>query len=91
MATSCKSATTSQSPSVTAPLEGEPFPRKKVTSIWISKAPSIDSNCSTATSYKFGTPVSGGAYQDIRKVTIEWNDAQNSEACLKSEAGRTQP
>ena len=73
------------------PLEGEPFPRKKVTSIWISNAPSIDSNCSTATSYKFGTPVSGGAYQDIRKVTIEWNDAQNSEACLKSEAGRTQP
>ena len=33
----------------------------------------------------------GGADQDIRKVTIEWNDAQNSEACLKSEAGRTQP
>ena len=51
------------------------FPRKKVTFIWISKAPSIDSNCSMATSYKFGTPVSGGAYQDIRKVTIAWNDA----------------
>ena len=60
---------------LTAPLEGEPFLRKKVTSIWISKAPSIDSNCSTATSYKFGTPVSGGAHQDIRKVTNEWNDA----------------
>ena len=56
------------------PLEGEPFPRKKVTFIWISKAPSIDSNCSMATSYKFGTPVSGGAYQDARKVTIVWND-----------------
>ena len=55
------------------PLEGEPFPRKKVTSIWISKAPSIDSNCSTATSYKFGTPVSGGAYQDARKVSLVWN------------------
>ena len=27
-----------------------------------------------ATSYKFGTPVSGGAYQDARKVTIVWND-----------------
>ena len=26
-----------------------------------------------ATSCKFGTPVSGGAYQDARKVTIEWN------------------
>ena len=68
-----KFAATSQSPSVTAPLEGEPFPRKKVTSIWISKAPSIDSNCSTATSYKFGTPVSGGAYQDARKVSLVWN------------------
>ena len=49
------------------------FPRKKVTFIWISKAPSIDSNCSMATSYKFGTPVSGGAYQNARKVTTEWN------------------
>ena len=46
---------------------------------------------SKATSCKLDTPVSGGAYQDIRKVTIEWNDAQNSEACLKSEAGSTQP
>ena len=55
------------------PLEGEPFPRKKVTSIWISKAPSIDGRYSTETSCKFGTPVSGGAYQDIRKVTTEWN------------------
>ena len=55
------------------PLEGEPFPRKKVTSIWISKAPSIDGRYSTETSYKSDTPVSGGAYQDIRKVTTEWN------------------
>ena len=55
------------------PLGGEPFPRKKVTSIWISKAPSIDGRYSTETSCKFGTPVSGGAYQDIRKVTTEWN------------------
>ena len=36
------------------------FPRKKVKFIRISKAPSIDSNCSKATSCKFGTPVSGG-------------------------------
>ncbi len=62
------------------------FPRKKVTFIWISKAPSIDSNCSMATSYKFGTPVSGGAYQDIRKVTIVWNDARKIGLCLKSDA-----
>ena len=49
------------------------LPRKKVTSIWISNAPSIDGRYSTATSCKFGTPVSGGAYQDARKVSIEWN------------------
>ena len=55
------------------PLEGEPFPRKKVTSIWISNAPSIDGRCSTETSCKFGTPVSGGAYQNAREVTPEWN------------------
>ena len=57
------------------PLEGEPFPRKKVTSIWISNAPSIDGNRSKATSIKPDTPVSGGAYQDAREVTIVWNDA----------------
>ena len=51
------------------------LPRKKVTSIKISVAPSIDSKNSTATSYKFDTPVSGGAYQDAREVTIVWNDA----------------
>ncbi len=28
-----------------------------------------------ATSYKFGTPVSGGVYQNAREVTPEWNDA----------------
>ena len=27
-----------------------------------------------ATSYKFGTPVSGGAHQNARKVTNVWND-----------------
>ena len=52
------------------PLQG---PRKKVTSIWISNVPSIDGRYSTATSCKFGTPVSGGAYQDAREVSIEWN------------------
>ncbi|MCI7134330.1 MAG: hypothetical protein MSA04_04750, partial [Clostridiales bacterium] len=31
-------------------------------------------------------PVSGGAYQDIREVTTEWNDARNIGACLNSEA-----
>ena len=50
------------------------LPRKKVKSIKISLAPSIDGNCSKATSYKLDTPVSGGAYQDARKVTIEWNE-----------------
>ena len=49
------------------------LPRKKVTSIWISNVPSIDGRYSTATGCKFGTPVSGGAYQDARKVSIEWN------------------
>ena len=41
--------------------------------IW--SAPSIDGNRSKATSCKSNTPVSGGAYQDARKVTTEWNDA----------------
>ena len=49
------------------------LPRKKATSIKISVAPSIDGNCSKATGYKLDTPVSGGAYQDARKVTAEWN------------------
>ena len=47
----------------------------KVTSIWISTIPSIDGSRSKATSYKFDTPVSGGAYQDAREVTLVWNDA----------------
>ena len=50
------------------------LPRKKVTSIRITTASSIDGSRSTATSYKFDTPVSGGAYQDAREVTFEWND-----------------
>ena len=62
------------------------LPRKKVTFIKISVAPSIDGNCSKATGYKFDTPVSGGAYQVAREVTSEWNDIQKLEACLKSEA-----
>ena len=49
------------------------LPRKKVTSIWISTIPSIDGSRSTATSIKLDTPVSGGAYQDAREVTIVWN------------------
>ena len=70
--------TTSQSASQTAPLKGEPWifaPRKKVQIIQIFTVPSIDGNRSKATSIKFDTPVSGGAYQNIRKVTIVWNDA----------------
>ena len=61
----------------TGEAEPRPYnlPRKKVTPIKISVAPSIDSKNSTATSYKFDIPVSGGAYQDAREVTSEWNDA----------------
>ena len=63
---------------LTAPLKGEPWifaPRKKVQIIQIFTVPSIDGNRSKATSIKFDTPVSGGAYQDAREVTSEWNDA----------------
>ena len=49
------------------------LPRKKVISIKISTAPSIGCKYSTATSFKSDTPVSGGAYQDAREVTSEWN------------------
>ena len=35
----------------------------------------MDGRYSTATSYKSDTPVSGGAYQDARKVSLMWNDA----------------
>ena len=51
--------------------------------------PSIDGNRSKATSIKFDTPVSGGAYQNIRKVTIVWNDACNIGSCLSSDAEST--
>ena len=57
------------------PSQGKPLLRKKVTPIKISAAPSIDGNHSTETSCKLDTPASGGAYQDTRKVTPEWNDA----------------
>ena len=50
------------------------LPRKKVRTIRFSTAPSIDSSHSKATSCKSDTPVSGGAYQDARKVTLVWND-----------------
>ena len=62
------------------------LPRKKGTSIKISTAPSIDGSCSEATSIKFGTPVSGGAYQNACEVTIVWNDARKIGLCLKSDA-----
>ena len=50
------------------------LPRRKVPSIKIPSTPSIADRYSKATSIKFDTPVSGGAYQDARKVTTEWND-----------------
>ena len=53
-------------------------------------APSMDGRYSTATSYKSDTPVSGGAYQDARKVSLVWNDAQNIGSYLNSDAGSTQ-
>ena len=49
------------------------LPRRKVPSIKIPSTPSIAGRYSKATSIKFDTPVSGGAYQDIRKVITEWN------------------
>ena len=52
---------------------GALVPRKKVKLIKISAAPSIDGNRSKATSHKLDTPVSGGAYQDARKVSLVWN------------------
>ena len=87
-----KFVATSQSASQTAPLKGEPWifaPRKKVQIIQIFTVPSIDGNRSKATSIKFDTPVSGGAYQNIRKVTIVWNDACNIGSCLSSDAEST--
>ena len=95
---------TSQSASLTAPLSGEPWifaprkevqiiwifaPRKEVQIIWIFTAPSIDDNRSKATSCKSNTPVSGGAYQDARKVTLVWNDNQKLGSQLNSGAGGT--
>ena len=53
-------------------------------------APSMDGRDSTATSYKSDAPVSGGAYQDARKVSLVWNDAQNIGSYLNSDAGSTQ-
>ena len=48
------------------------FPQKGADQqIW--SALSIDSSCSKATSHKSDTPVSGGAHQDARKVSLEWN------------------
>ena len=61
-------------PSGQLPLtRGALVPRKKVKLIKISAAPSIDGNRSKATSHKLDAPVSGGAYQDARKVSLVWN------------------
>ena len=59
-------------PFVGAGQTKQPSPQKGADQ-QIRSAPSIDSRYSTTTSYKSDTPVSGGAYQDIRKVTTEWN------------------
>ena len=56
----------------------------------IRSAPSIYSSCSTAASIKLDTPVSGGAYQDTRKVSLVWNDSQKLGPHLNSEAGSAQ-
>ena len=64
-------------------------PPQKSADQQIRSAPSIYGSCSEATSCKFDTPVSGGAYQDARKVTSEWNARQNIGFRLKSEAERT--
>ena len=65
----------SQPSAASSPARGALLPRKKVTSIRITTASSIDGSRSKATSYKFDTPVSGGAYQVAREVTLVWNGA----------------
>ena len=49
------------------------LPRKKVRTIRFSTAPSIDSNCSKATSSKFDIHRIRRRVVETRKVTIEWN------------------
>ena len=49
------------------------LPRKKEKPVIVSAARSIDGSYSEATSIKFDPHVSGGAYQNARKVTTEWN------------------
>ena len=51
------------------------LPRKKVRTIRFSTAPSIDSNCSKATSSKFDTHRIRRRVVETRRVGIEWNDA----------------
>ena len=48
-------------------------PRKKEKPVIVSAARSIVGSYSEATSIKFDPHVSGGAYQNVRKVTTEWN------------------
>ena len=56
--------------------------------IW--PAPSIYGRYSTAASIKSDTPVSGGAYQDAREVTIVWN-ARLKHWALPKFRGRLHP
>ena len=49
------------------------LPRKKEKPVIVSAARSIVGSYSGATSIKFDPHVSGGAYQNVRKVTTEWN------------------
>ena len=79
------------------PLRGTPwcvqihkiFPQKRCRPAnW--PAPSIYGRYSTATSIKSDTPVSGGAYQDAREVTIVWN-ARLKHWALPKFRGRLHP
>ena len=66
------------------------LPRKKEKPIIVSAARSIVGSYSEATSIKFDPHVSGGAYQNVRKVTAEWN-AKPKHWCLPEFRRRKHP
>ena len=81
---SCRKETTSQSPSVTAPLKGEPRPYKVQRKERRPTRKKVQPNRSRLhllfiaivlrqLAANLIPTVSGGAYQDARKVSIEWN------------------
>ena len=63
------------------------LPRKKEKPVIVSAACSIVGSYSEATSIKFDPHVSGGAYQNVRKVTTEWN-ARSKHWCSPEFRGR---